>query len=391
MELWALDGFDQLGPIVTATKVQVVERDLAEGGWLVEMPLGDAGEPGAALLAATFPGIELHDPDTGWRFGGYQTSATVILDEEGGETLRLAGKDFQSDLAAWTEWPDPETPDGWWKTVYAAGDTLTGSAFTAVELHAGPSAAVGRPQINGLVYGFTLDSGTPKRRRAKGEPLLDVMRFLFGDSTEFTARLRMIRLDDGSGAVEFDTPARQLSPIVLDVKRGTFGRVEVTTTAADATWVLGMGAEIEPVVTPGERLIRIASTLAQFDWRYRYRERVINRPATDDANALGDEVSAVQLDPDSWWRRTVKVDEARVEGWGRDIDLGWMVDVQLGPTFTPSTVRLPVVASTLTFTPAGGWVRTIDVGTESLEGPAALYASIGRTRAALRQVEADSR
>ena len=87
----------------------------------------------------------------------------------------------------------------------------------------------------------------------------------------------------------------------------------------------------------------------------------------------------------------VKVDEARVDGWGRDIDLGWLVDVQLGPTFTPSTVRLPVVASTLTFTPEASWVRTVDVGTETLSGPAALFASIARTRAALRQVEADLR
>lgn len=390
MDVWALDRFQQIGRIMTATRVQVVERDLAEGGWLVEMPLGAAGDIGAALMAATWPGIELHDPETGWRFGGYLTSWTVIVDDDGAETLRLTGRDFQSDLAGWLEWPEPATADEWW--AYTIGGTIaaTSDAHNTVKLNAGSLAAPGRPLIDGLVMGVNPAGGAPKARRLKGEPLLDVMRFLFAGSTDYTARLRLMRSGTGDGFVQFDTPARQLATLVLNVKRGTFGRVEVSKVAADATWVVGMGAEVEPVVTAGERLVSISSTV-EFDWTVRHRELALNRPATDDATALGAEVSAAQLDPDSWRRTVVKVDSARIDGWGRDIDLGWLVDVQLGPTFTPSTVRLPVVASTLTFTPEAGWVRTVDVGTETLTGPAALYASIARTRAALRQVEADIR
>lgn len=390
MDVWALDRFTQIGRIMTATRVQVVERDLAEGGWLVEMPLGAAGDVGAALLAATWPGIELHDPETGWRFGGYLTSWTVIVDGDGAETLRVAGRDFQSDLAAWLEWPEVTTPDEWW--AYTIGGTIaaTSDAHNTVKFNAGYLAATDRPQIYGLQFGTNPAAGAPKARRLKGEPLLDVMRFLFADSLEWTARLRFMRSAAGDGFVQFDTPARQLSTVVLNVKRGTFGRVEVARSAAQATWVLGMGAEVEPVVTPGERVVAITSATEQ-DWRYRHREAAINRPATDSNAALGDEVFAVMIDPDSWYRQSVKVDSARIDGWGRDIDLGWLVDVQLGPTFTPSTARLPVVASTLTFTPEAGWVRTVDVGTETLDGPAALYASIARTRAALRQVEADIR
>lgn len=390
MDVFALDRYQQIGRIMTATRVQVVERDLAEGGWLLEMPLGAAGDIGAAMLAATWPGIELHDPETGWRFGGYLTDHTIIVDDDGTELLRFTGKDFQSDLGGWLEWPEFSTPDEWWANTVGGTIAATSDAHNTVKFNAGYLATSGRAQIDGLQFGPNPAAGEAKARRLKGEPLLDVMRFLFADSTDYTARLRFMRSTAGDGFVQFDTPARQLSTLVLNVKRGTFGRVEVTTSAAKATWVLGMGATVEPVVTPGERLVSITSALEP-DWRFRHREAAINRPASDNVSALRDEVDAVLLDPDSWRRRSVKVDQARVDGWGRDIDLGWMVDVQLGPTFTPSTVRLPVVASTLTFTPEGSWVRTVDVGAETLSGPAALFASIARTRAALRQVEADLR
>ncbi len=391
VELWALDRFDQIGRITTHTAVQIVERDLAEGGWQVDIPLGDAGDVGAAMLAAAWPGIEVVDRDTGWRFGGYLTDATVIVDDDGTEQLRLLGRDFQSDLAAWLEWPESTTPDEWWAITYGGTIAATSDAHNTVRLNAGTAAAaIGRPTIYGLTMGVNPAAGAAKARRLKGEPLLDVMRFLFADSTEWTARLRLVRAVNGDGAVQFDTPARTVAPIVLDAKRGTFGKIEHTTSAAKSTWVLAMGAEVEPVVNPGERYVAIVST-TETTWRTRHRETALNRPATDDTDALGDEALAVLNDPDVRRRQSAKVDAARVEGYGRDIDLGWLVDVHLGPAFTPTTVRLPVVASTLRFTTGDGWVRTIDLGTETLQGPAALQASIARTRAQLRQVETDSR
>lgn len=391
VDLWALDRFEQIARIVTHTSVQIVERDLAEGGWQVDLPLGDAGDVGAAMLAVDWPGIEVVDRDTGWRFGGYLTDHTVIIEDDGTESLRLLGKDFQSDLSGWLEWPEPTTPDEWWAVTYGGTIPATSDAHNTMLLNTGPSAAAnGRPVIDGLTFGPNPAAGAPKARRLKGEPLLAVMRFLFADSTEWTARLRMVRDVMGNGAVQFDTPARQLAQIVLDARRGTFGRVEHTTSAARATWVLAMGAEVEPVVTPGERLVAITSTIEN-NWRVRHREVAINRPATDDLTALGAEVSSVLFDPESWKRQTARVDSARVEGFGRDIDLGWLVDVHLGPQFTPTTVRLPVVAAGLRFTPQGGWVRTVDLGAETLTGPSAIYASIARMRAQIRQVETDSR
>lgn len=391
VDLWALDRFEQIGRIVTYSSVQIVERDLAEGGWQVDLPLGDAGDVGALLLAVDWPGVEVVDRDTGWRFGGYLTDYTVIVDDDGNETLRLLGKDFQSDLSGWLEWPAPSTPDEWWAITYGGTIAATSDAHNTMLLNSGPSAAaIGRPVIDGLTFGPNPAAGAPKARRLKGEPLMAVMRFLFAESTEWTARLRMVRDVMGNGAIQFDTPARQVASIVLDARRGTFGRVEHTTSAARATWVLGMGAEVEPVVTAGERLVAITST-TETTWRTRHREVAINRPSTDEFDALADEVSSVMLDPESWKRQTAKVDSARVEGFGRDIDLGWLVDVHLGPQFTPTTVRLPVVAAGLRFTAGEGWVRTVDLGAETLSGPPAIYASIARMRAQIRQVESDSR
>ncbi len=390
MDVYALDRYQQIGLITTATRVQVVERDLKEGAWLVELPLGGSAEVGAEMMAATWPGIELHDPETGWRFGGYLTDHAVIVDADGAETLRLVGSDFQSDLARWLEWPEPTTPDEWWANTVGGTIAATSDAHNTVKFNAGTLAASGRPQIDGLQFGPNPAAGAPKARRLKGEPLLEVCRFLFADSTEWTARLRLMRSTAGDGFVQFDTPARQLAPLVLDVKRGTFGRAEVTRSASRYTWVLAMGAEVEPVVTAGERHVAIVSSVEP-NWRFRHREVALNRPATDDTDALGAEASATMLDPANWRPQSVKVDQARVDGWGRDIDLGWLVDVYLGRTFSPTTARLPVVASTLDFTPETGWVRTVDLGTESLDGPRRIYASVAAVAAQLRKLESDSR
>ena len=390
IELWALDRYEQIGRITNATSVRIIERDLAEGGWQIDLPLGDAGDVGADLITATWPGIEVVDRDTGWRFGGYLTDYTVIIDEDGTESLRLLGQDFQSDLAGWLEWPEVTTADEWWAQTYGGTIPLTSDAHNTVKFNAGYLAAFGRPQIDGLVFGPNPAAGTPKARRLKGEPLLTVMRFLFGDSVEWTARLTFKRNTAGDGFVQFDTPARAVADGVLDVRRGTFGSMEHTTSAAEVTWVLAMGAEVEPVVTPGERHIAIVLS-TETNWRTRHRELALNRPATDNTDALGDEALAVLLDPEMSRRQSAKVDAARVDGFGRDIDLGWLATVHLGPRFTPSTIRLPVVAAGLRFSPRDGWVRTVDLGTESLTGPNALYASIARMRAQIRQVEADSR
>jgi hypothetical protein len=391
MELWALDQHTQIGRITTATRVQIIERDLAEGGWLVEMPLGSAGDVSGLMLSSSilWPGIEVHDPDTGWRFGGYLTGWTIIVDAEGVETVRLVGRDFQSDLAGWLEWPEYTTVYEWWSTTVGGTVPRTTDLRNTVELNAGSAAAPGRDRIYGLVLGPDPAGGDPMPRRLKGEPLLDVARTLLW-GTSWTARLRLQRDASGAPSMVLDTLVRPLAPIQLNVKRGTVGRLELGMAAAEATWVIGMGGEVSPVVIPGQRHVAV-ETQFEADWRERHRERMINRPATDDFEALAAEVATLANGPDSAWGRSAKVDQVRVDGYGRDLDLGWLVDVQLGATFQPPTVRLPVVASTLDFTPETGWVRTVDVGVESLAGPAGVHATIGRVRADVRHIEADSR
>lgn len=391
MEIYGLDSFEQIGRITTATRVELIERDLGEGAWLIELPLGEAGDIGAGLLAGTWPGVELYDPDTGWRFGGYLTDWTVLVDQDGIETLQLIGNDFQSDLAAYLEWPDSELAENWWMGTVGGTVQRTTDLHNTVANNAGPGAsASARPPIPGLTFGVDPAGGAPLPRRLKGEPLLTVARSLLW-GTSWTARLHLVRaITNGAPSMLFETPARPLASIVLAVKRGTLGRMSYTTSAAAVTDCVGMGYEIDPDLSPGERLV-LRNYGFQADWRERHRESFINRPAADGLEALAADVNEAVEGPDGAWSRAAKVDSARVDGYGRDVDLGWLVDVDLGPVFSPSTVRLPVVASSLEFTPATGWVRTIDVGVESLSGPPAILARIARERARIRQIENDIR
>jgi hypothetical protein len=384
MDVWALDGLNQIGPITTFTKVQIIERDLGLGAWVLEMPLGEAAGIAARLMAATWPGIEVYDPDTGWRFGGYLTDAIPAVDDQGVETVRLVGSDFQADLGAWLEWPGSDTPIHWWYNSVGGTIPLTSDAHTMVYANAGVGASAEHAQIAGLVQGPDPAGGAPKARRIRGEPLLDVLRFLFlGEA--WTARLRLVRDTAGAGSVLFETPARTLAPTVLDVKRGSFGRAEVRSSAAKASHVIAMGG---PIVggLPGERMVRQIRP-QENNWRYRHRELFINRPATDDSGALLNE--AADAFSANNFATSVRVEGARVEGYGLTIDLGQMVTVQLGPTFTPSSVRLPVAASTLEFTPEAGWKRTVDLGGETLSGLPGVYATIARLSARARKLEGE--
>jgi hypothetical protein len=384
MDVWALDGFNQIGPITTFTKVQVIERYLGLGAWVLEMPLGEAAGIAARLMAATWPGIEVYDPDTGWRFGGYMTDAIPSVDSQGVETVQLVGSDFQADLGAWLEWPGSDTPIHWWYNTVGGTIPLTSDAHTMVYANAGGGASSERPQIAGLVQGPDPVGGAPKARRIRGEPLLDVLRFLFLGEP-WIARLRLTRDTAGVGSVLFETLAQPLATTVLDVKRGSVGRVEVRSSAAKATHVIAMGGPFVGGPTDS-RMVRTVRP-QENNWRYRHRELFINRPATDDSGALLNE--AADVAGANYFTNSVRAEGARVEGYGLTIDLGWMVTVQLGPTFTPASVRLPVVASTLEFTPELGWKRTVDLGGETLSGLPGVYATIARLSARARKLEGE--
>lgn len=384
MELWALDQFTPIARLVGYTAVEIVERDLGTGGWSVELPLGEASGPALKMLAATWPGLEVRDPATGWRFGGFLTSVTIVQTDDGDDVVRFAGSDFQSDLANRLEYPVADDESLWWGNVVGGSLPLTTDATNTVAANCGPSAPVGR-RMPGLTIAPDDGLGPAKTRRLRGDTLMDVMGFLFAGS-DYTCRLRFRRSGNSGAGVEFSAFARPVASTVLEARTGTFGKVEHTQRAAPATSVVAMGALTGSLVEPEERLVR--STVAnEFDWRFRHREVFINRPSTDSPAALSDEALAMVVDPVV----SVKVDGARVEGFGATIDIGWWVDVRTRVAGVSTTTRLPVTGSKLTFDPGRGWERTVDVGTEVPDGPAGMLAKVAAVARRVRQVENELR
>lgn len=381
MQVFALDGLNQIGPITEPLSVEVIERDLGVGAWSVTMPLGAVGSIGQRLVSATWPGIELYDPATGWRFGGYLVAQVVTQRDDGTSDLTLIGRDFMGDLQALLDWPNIEDAGAWWSNVVGGTLPLTTDAHNMMYFNAGPGAVTSR-RITGLVQAADPIAGTPKARRIRGLPLLDVLREMFTGEA-WTARLRLVRApSSGLPSVEFSTPARELAQIVLDARTGTVGAVETRVSASSATWVLAMGAE---TVAP-QRRVQVSAVPAT-SWQTRRFEVALNRPSTDDDAALVDEAREVRRAGAP--ATAIKVDSARVDGFGRLIDVGWLVDVRTGAGLSAATVRLPVVASRLTFDPQRGWERTVDVGAESLSGPTSVLSRLAELGRTMRKIESE--
>lgn len=379
MELHVLDGYVRGQRITGFTGVQIVQRDLETGGWIVDIPMDEAGGVASEWAEArSWPGLEVSEP--GWRFGGFLTSVTMIRDADGVETARFSGKDFQTDLASRLEYPEAADEGQWWVNTTAGTIARTSDAWNVVANHASTSA-IPRRQITGLILGDDPVGGEPLGRRVKGAPLLDVIRTLLA-GTPWTATLRLVRDPvSGAGAVQFDTFARPVAQMILDAKVGTLGAMSHTREASAATFVIAMGAS-SGALDPTERFVAVAE-VPSVSWRSRYRELFINRPATENLSTLGDEAQsalAAGFEPTS-----IKIDQAQVDGFGSLIDVGWLADVRIGGA--TGTARLPVAASTLTFTPRDGWVRTVDVGTEALSGPAALRDQLTRVARQTSNVE----
>jgi hypothetical protein len=384
MELWALDQFTPIARLVGYTSVEIVERDLGTGAWSVELPLDEASGAALRMLGATWPGLEVRDPTTGWRFGGFLTAATIVQTDDGDDVVRFSGSDFQSDLANRLEYPVADDEGLWWANVVGGTLPLTTDATNTMEANCGTAAPVGRRMV-GLTIAPDDGLGSAKTRRLRGDTLMDVMQFLFG-GTDYTCRLRFHRSGNGDAGVEFSAFERPVAATVLEARTGTFGQVEQTQRAATATSVVAMGALTGSIPEPEERLVRSA-VANEFDWRFRHREVFINRPSTDSSPALTDEALALLVEPVV----SVKVDGARVEGFGATIDIGWWVDVRTRVAGVSTTPRLPVVGSTRTYSPGAGWERTVDVGTEVPDGPAGMLAQVARVARRVRQVENELR
>lgn len=220
-------------------------------------------------------------------------------------------------------------------------------------------------------------------------PLLEAYRGLFLGS-DYTCRLRLNR-DISAGSAPrsellFETPERQLAEVVLDTKTGTASEIETIDEANESTFAIAMGAEIGDGL---ERLVTVAQVADFTDWQNEYSETFINRPSTDEADKLNAEANDSLIDASRG--RAVKVSGAEVSGYGRSIDLGWRVQVNVETLGGAEAVIVPVVGSTLSFRPDRGWRRQVDVGTHTLNGPASVQATINNLQRKIRQLEAELR
>ena len=387
IQVWGLDGIEQIVPITDYTRVDVVERDLDIGAWRIDLPIGDASSAASRLLGATKPGIEVYDPETGWRFGGYLRKKSEKRTATKG-TVTFTGRDFQARLAGRLDWPDVTDVGRWWITIYGGTLPATTDAHNSMYFNAGPGAPTYR-QIESLALGADPAAGDPRARRIKGMPLLEAYRGLFLGS-DYTCRLRLNR-DISAGSAPrsellFETPERQLAEVVLDTKTGTASEIETIDEANESTFAIAMGAEIGD---GPERLVTVAQVADFTDWQNEYSETFINRPSTDEADKLNAEANDSLIDASRG--RAVKVSGAEVSGYGRSIDLGWRVQVNVETLGGAEAVIVPVVGSTLSFRPDRGWRRQVDVGTHTLNGPASVQATINNLQRKIRQLEAELR
>ena len=385
LKVHALDGLDEQAEITDWVSIETAERDMGQGAWIVKLPESNATD---LLLGATWPGIAINDTETGWWWGGFQTGADVEFDR-GRYTHTFAGHDFQAELDARLYYPSDQPGNAlgetsWDPTFGVNTLSLTANAFNIVDLSMGPLAETDR-QLAGLVMGTDPNAGPVKAwTPGFGTPLQLLSDAFEGENYTFRLRYDM----DDSGPVKtprllFETPLRATSKLMLDATTGEITKGQTSQRAALATATIAAGEWIDPDdKTLGRRFHK--ETTAAADWRTRYRETYVDRGELDP--------SALQVENEAYHRsqgqrRSASLDDATLAGWGRDIDLGWLVRVRLGRGNAAEVLDLPVVGQTLTNMPDKGWIRKVAVGANSLSGAAALMESIGRLSERVRRLE----
>ncbi len=382
MLIYALDNLARIDQINGYTRVAASERDLNTGSWEIEIPPSSSSAGMVdRWLSSDWPGIEIHDPDTGWRFGGFLDDYTID-ESPAGRSFLAVGFDYQTELLHRLGWPgfgddlsimwqfarsaiNATPPNASWNLIDQCLQPIAGALYREPPwAKAVPAAAVGGAATTHLLQAL---------------PTLDVIREIL-ENTAWTARARLV-VDDTNPytpRIRVEVIERPASPIVYGGNRRNAERVRTRRQAAAASHVIGVGDLTGNVGTPAERHVASAQRFTPATWENRYSEAFINRP-TASATELQDDVDreADRLGPQT----IVSVVNPDTSNWGVDIDIGWVAQVD-APIAGGGRERftLPVVRSELEGTP-DGFTRTIYLGSEpndELDGVFAELAALAR-------------
>jgi hypothetical protein len=400
LSIVALNDLDQAAAVTRWDRVAVTERDLDAGVWEIEAPWDGTTR---AWVGYPLAGVEITDPDTGWRFAGPLTEYELI-DRPGASRVILRGKDQMARLGDWLEWPDNLSADRWWEHQTVTFESVTSTAAIIVLFNLLEPGGIGATRtMPHLVVPREIPAGAPKPITSAGDPILTRLREWF-DGTPWTCRLRMVRSGDGvtgTPSLEFWAGAR---PDALAVVRTGQGEVRTKVAAAKATRVIAMGDTYPAGVAyeraaqglppeapdPPVRYVVDAGDQARGDhWTTPYIERFESRPSSDHLTLTAEAVDAVNAA-----RSTVTVTVTDVDlgayGPSGTVDLGARVAVEAlsadPELVVPAWSYLPVTQMRLSATP-GEERREITLGTTSGNVGDIVFDAVRSVAARLGRVE----
>ena len=376
----ALDRFDILGDL-PVIELDAVENERAAGAWTATAPIPGPQSVAARMRDAAFPCIEIWDPDTDWRYWGIIDEPEEVLTSTGGDFITFRGIDATALLADRLIWPDTNVVTDWHEI-----RRYTGPASTLALQEVQANAAAGARAITGIQLAADPALGPTVDFQATGQNLLETIGAWFEGSAN-TWTFRLARAGQ-TAALEFRVFARPSSQVVVSPNSGTFKQLRVGETASTGSHVVGVGQVIdENAPEPQPRHVVEAGT-PETDWRTRRVEVLMSRPSLGPVDLFSE---AALLRNRNAGQRTVQVTGLEVNGYGRDLDLGWLVPVTVGQGLAAERVDLPVTSTRLTMrlneeTGQMQEMRTIDLGRRVPEGPGQVFDAIGRVRSEVAAV-----
>ena len=387
IDLFALDGLEQIGQITGYSEVEITERDLNVGSWTVKVPATDRN---TSLLynwrAATNPGLEAVDRETGWRFGGYVTEQRLTKNVQG-VTFGMGGVDFAAELQQRLQWPNPYDASTIWAPVPIPERQLTTAIHNLVAYQCGPLASEARRipdlasvQVNDPAAGGVIQA------MAEAKPLLEVIAG-WATNSDYTARLELLRRPGGSAVLHFHTPFRYRANMQLSLDTGSVGEFEIVQQAAPVETLIGTGAAIDGV-TPETRAYQ--SNPRHYltrDWQYRYSEGYRDFPAAG-VNELFTEMLGWRAETAA--KTTYKVSDVPLSNYSslsNDVGIGWRIPVSVSVAGETTSLELPLSASTATYSPDRGWQRTATLGDDLRTGLGRVMQLLTDTTRRIRRLE----